>query len=84
MLALYEKEHLKGGKATSNGNCKFISSVGKASEFKNDDSRDNLQPKVWIKTGYFQKVNKSSAGHLYPSALASANKSGQTFTPHAF
>lgn len=53
MLVPYEREHLKENEATSNGNSEFTSSLGKASEFKNYDSRDNLQPKAWIKTGYF-------------------------------
>lgn len=42
-------------------------------EFKTDDSQDNFQLKVWIKTGYFQKVNESSSLRPYPSTLASAN-----------
>lgn len=42
-------------------------------EFKTDASQDNFQPKVWNKTGYFQKVNESSPLCPYPSPPASAN-----------
>lgn len=59
----------------------FTSSLGN-NELKNNDSWDNLQPKIWIQAGYFQKVNQSSSGHLYPFRSGQSKQNATAVTHH--
>lgn len=59
----------------------FTSSLGNR-ELKTNGSWNNLQPKIWIQTGYFQKVNQSSSGHLYPFCSGQCKQTAKAVTQH--
>lgn len=80
---LHEKGHLKGDEATSNGNSKFTSSLGKPSS-KPKTAGKTSSLKSLQKEVIFWEVNQSSSGHPYPSTLVSANNPLKPSPPTPF